>query len=82
MNDSKKMTGTAKKLLTYARHKHVAERYRYWSDVKRRREDDVIAILKYKECFLEEKVIYSIIKNFRPNDELDATLKGNTAPVR
>lgn len=82
MNDTKNTSGTAKKLLTYARHKHVAERYRYWTDVKRRREDDVIAILKYKECFLEEKVIYSIVKNFRPDDELDATLKGNTLAVK
>lgn len=82
MDQTKKNTGTAKKLLTYARHKHVAERYRYWSDVKRRREDDVIAILKYKECFLEEKVIYSIIKNFQPDEELDATLKGNTKAVK
>jgi hypothetical protein len=78
MEAVKGTNGSGKRLLTYARHKHVAERYQYWTDVKRRREDDVIAILKYKECFLEEKVIYSIIKGFQPNSELDKLLKSST----
>jgi len=59
------------KLLTYARHKHVYDRYNYWANVKRRREDDIFKILAYKECFYSERMIYDIMLSFKPDPELD-----------
>lgn len=64
-----------KKLLTYARHKHVVDRYRYWTEVKRLREDDVLKILSYRECFFAERVIYIIIRDFKEDPELELELK-------
>lgn len=65
---------TQKKLLTYARHKYVVERYKFWTNEKRRREDDVIRILMYQEVFLSETRIYDILRDFVPDPEKDHEL--------
>lgn len=68
----------AKRLLTYARHRHVVQRYQYWTEMQRRREDDVMKILAYAECFYEPAVIYKILKSFKPNPQFDAILDEET----
>lgn len=69
----------------YARHRHLVERYRYWTEVQRRREDDVVKILVYSECFYHPVVLYRIIKSFKPNPQfdaiIDAELKGHQPKV-
>jgi len=47
--------------LIEARNKKLIERYYYWSEVKRRRFDDVINILKYEEFFIGEAYIMKIL---------------------
>lgn len=64
-----------RKLLTYARKKHVVERYTFYSEVKRIREDDVIKILQFEECFYSESLIYRILWEFKPNPEYDKEIE-------
>lgn len=64
-----------KKIVTYARRKHLVERYHFWSNIKRMREDDVIKKLQYEECFYAAEVIYKILKHFKPDPELEKQLE-------
>ena len=49
------------------RNKKLIERYFYWSEIKRRRFDDVLTILSTEEFFLSEATIERLI---RDNDGL------------
>jgi len=62
-------------LMLYARHKYLVERFNYWTNVKRRRYDDVIKILAYKECFYEEAVINRILKTWKADQNMEKCLK-------
>ncbi len=64
-----------KRLTTYARRRHLVERYKYWSDVKRLREDDIERKLQYEECFFSPSMQQKILKNFIPNPELDKQIE-------
>lgn len=48
--------------LIYARNKKICQRFYYWSEVKRRRIDDVMRILSEEEFFLSETTIWNIVK--------------------
>jgi len=45
------------------RNKKLIERYYYWTEIKRRRFDDVLQILSRSEFFLAEKTILNIIQD-------------------
>ncbi len=44
------------------RDRKMAERWHYWTEVKRRRFDDVIKILSEEEFFVGEQTIVQVIK--------------------
>jgi len=50
----------------------IIKRYYYWSEIKRRRTDDVLDILSKQEFFLSTQTIWKIIKK---NYDLIATLR-------
>lgn len=68
-------------LTTYARHKYVVERFRYWTEIARRRSDDVDIILQFDEVFLEPDTVYRIVKNFKEDPELERQLREKLAPL-
>ncbi len=47
------------------RNRLLIARYYYWSEVKRRRFDDVLSIIEHQELFISEK---RILKVLRDND--------------
>lgn len=60
--------------LTKKRNRALILRYYYWSEIKRRREDDIYKILSTQEFFLKEETIYKIITaNFEFLDSLYKT---------
>jgi Lhr-like helicase len=54
------MKGRNHKLILL-RNRKLVERYFYWTEVKRRRFDDVLRILSEEEFFLSEKRILFLI---------------------
>lgn len=44
------------------RNKKICQRFHYWSEVRRRRIDDVLRILSEEEFFLSQSTIWNIIK--------------------
>lgn len=55
------MKGRSKELVT-ARDKRMYERYAYWTEVRRVRFDDALAILSKREFFLSEQRILAVIR--------------------
>ncbi len=51
------------------RDKKLAERWHYWTEVKRRRFDDVIEILSREEFFVGEQTILQVVR--RKQEYLD-----------
>lgn len=51
------------------RNKKLVERYYYWSEIKRRRFDDVIYILSTQEFFVHERTITEVLR--KGNDYLN-----------
>lgn len=62
-------------VVMYAKYKHIVERFKYWSEVKRRRTDDVILILMYKECFVSQHTIFKVLRDWKPDPDLERQLK-------
>jgi len=54
------------------RNKRLIERYYYWSEVKRRRLDDVFIILSQQEFFIHERTILEILR--KNNDYLNSLI--------
>ncbi len=61
-------------LMMYAKYKFIFERYKFWSDIKRRREDDILIILQYQECFVGEATILKVLKTFEPDPAMERKL--------
>ena len=57
-----KLNRKQRRKLIEKRNQRICERFRYWSDVKRRRTDDVLHILSEEEFFLSETTIWNIVK--------------------
>ena len=45
-----------------ARDRKLAERYYYWTEIQRRRFDDVLEILEWQEFFVSKQTISNVIK--------------------
>lgn len=53
------------------RNQKLIERYYYWSEIKRRRHDDVLSILSNQEFFISEQRIMVLLReNQKQLDEL------------
>jgi hypothetical protein len=52
--------------LTELRNRKIIERFCWWTDVKRRRLDDVLVILSREEFFVSETTILRVIKDNKP----------------
>lgn len=76
------MPQTSNPLQLYARHKYIVERFNYWTEIKRRRTDDTLLILQYKEVFMTERSIMAVIKNFKPNSAFEKQLKTILKPIK
>lgn len=46
-----------------ARNRKLIERYLYWTEIERRRTDDVFRILEWEEFFIGQQSILLIIRN-------------------
>ncbi len=57
----------------------VITRYYYWTEIKRRRFDDVIRILSENEFFVEERTIHNAIAELQP---LYSKLYNGTITIR
>lgn len=49
--------------LIKARNRKLIERYLYWTEIERRRTDDVFRILEWEEFFIGQQSILLIIRN-------------------
>ncbi|MEJ5303223.1 MAG: transposase [Bacteroidales bacterium] len=49
--------------LIKARNRKLIERYLYWTEIERRRTDDVFRILEWEEFFIGQQSIMLIIRN-------------------
>jgi hypothetical protein len=56
------MKGRSKELIK-RRNEALLRRYEYWTEVKRRRFDDVLRILSEDEFFVSEATILNILKH-------------------
>jgi hypothetical protein len=63
MRQSKKKYRIDRQKLIANRNKKICERFKYWSEDRRRRIDDVLQILSQEEFFLSETTIWNIVKN-------------------
>ena len=70
--------GRSKDLIA-RRDAKLAERWHYWTEVKRRRIDDVMQILSTEEFFLSQQRIMVIIKE---QSELLDKLNNKTQPIK
>ncbi len=61
--------------LIVLRDKKLAERWVFWTEVKRRRFDDVLNILSREEFFVGEQTILQVIK--RQSDYIDTLTNKN-----
>jgi Lhr-like helicase len=61
------------KVLIDKRNKRLVERYYFWTEVKRRRFDDVLRILSNDEFFISETRILAILKD--NNDFYDELMR-------
>lgn len=68
--------GTAYKKLQKLRDRKLCERFYYWTEVKRRRFDDVWKILSEEEFFIGEQRIIQIIRS--NNGYIDKLRNGET----
>lgn len=59
--------------LVERRNRILIARYYYWSEIKRRRFDDVLEILQEQEVFITERTIYEALKDNAYLDELMET---------
>lgn len=57
-----KLNRKQRRKLIEQRNQRICERFQYWSEVKRRRTDDVMRILSEEEFFLSETTIWNIVK--------------------
>ena len=57
------------------RNKALIERYFYWTEIKRRRFDDVLEILVYREFFISEARVLRLINE--NNDQLNKLIEDN-----
>lgn len=57
-----KLNRKQRRKLIEQRNRKICERFHYWSEVKRRRTDDVMRILSEEEFFLSETTIWNIVK--------------------
>lgn len=72
--------GRNKDLIT-ARNKKLIERYYYWTEIKRRRFDDVIKILSEQEFFISEYCVLGIIRKAAMQNELNLCARRRILPV-
>lgn len=63
------------KRLTNKRNLKLIERYFHYTEIKRRRFDDVLEILKEEEFFIEKNTIENILKEDCYNDILNTMIE-------
>jgi hypothetical protein len=61
-----------------SRNKVLVARYYYWTEIRRRRFDDVIRILSQEEFFVEDRTICNTIG--RMSDYLDSLYRTGASP--
>lgn len=62
------------------RNRKIAERYFYWTEIKRRRFDDVLHILEWEEFFISQQTIRKVIREH--SDYINTLISNNEKQLK